>query len=92
MSFKHRTPKVLVSLAASGGVIAIMAAPASAGPGGTQGPGTCGIPPGPFLKPQPLGAPNAGPNGQTRWATAPGAPNAPGQAVVNVCGLGHRRL
>lgn len=87
MSFKRRTAKVLVSLAAAGGVIATMAAPASAGPGGTHGPGTCGFPPGPLLRPQIPGSANAGPNGP-QWNTAPGAPNAPGQAVVNVCGLG----
>jgi hypothetical protein len=61
---------------------------AFAGAGGTKGPGDCGFAPG-----QDISAvakdpgPNAGPNGAV-WFVATGDPNAPGQAVQNVCNPG----
>ena len=89
MKFKHRSAKLLVSLAASGGIIAITAAPASAGSGGTQGPGRCGYPPGAEISywAQTPGA-NAGPNSPLAWYNAPGTPNAPGQAIQHICDPG----
>jgi hypothetical protein len=49
-------------------------------------PGQCHFPPGFDISSQ-AGEPgaNAGPNTTTAWKTAEGAPNAPGQAVRNVC-------
>ena len=56
-----------------------------------NGPGACDFPPGGpgtgtsislFAK---APGPNAGPNSLTIWGGAPGTPNAPGQAVKDVC-------
>jgi hypothetical protein len=59
---------------------------ATAGNGGTKGPGGCNLAPGSDISQdaqQP--GPNAGPNGTTTWFVAPGAPSSPGQAVKFVC-------
>ena len=91
MKVKHRAARLLVSVAAAGAVIAITSAPAWAGQGGTQGPGTCGAPPGvtaiaPSAK---IPGSNGGPNAIPPWTVNPGAPNAPGQAVQFFCQPGH---
>lgn len=70
------------------GVVVAIAVPtgsAFAGAGGTKGPGDCGFAPGQDISVLAKDdGPNAGPNGSV-WFTADGAPNAPGQAVKNVC-------
>ena len=63
---------------------------ASAGTGGTKGPGTCEAAPGAaFIAPAAHEAgPNAGPNGFTWGPTRDGVPPVPGQAVIGFCLLG----
>jgi hypothetical protein len=59
---------------------------ASAGPGGTKGPGNCEESPGSVFSATAkfAGFSNAGPSGVT-WGRPPAAPNAPGQAVKDAC-------
>jgi len=83
-----RFRKMTVGVALVVGVVAIPATAASAGPGGTKGPGDCNASPGAatihhFAQDD---GPNAGPNSDPLlWDNAPGTPNSPGQAVKNVC-------
>ena len=55
-----------------------------AGPGGTQGPGVCGMPPGQEISAaaQFFAGPTAGPNTNVQWLVAP---SAPGQAIKKSC-------
>jgi hypothetical protein len=55
-----------------------------AGPGGTQGPGVCGMPPGQEISAaaQFFAGPTAGPNTGVQWLVAP---SAPGQAIKKTC-------
>jgi|GEM_PF-3827420 len=63
---------------------------ASAGTGGSKGPGTCGVAPGAaFIAPAAHEAgPTAGPKGFAWGPTRDGAPPVPGQAIVGLCLLG----
>jgi hypothetical protein len=65
------------------GAVTLPVGAASAGPGGTQGPGGCLENPGGLVRLQ--NPPRGGPNTSVVWSAAPGAPNTPGQAVKNVC-------
>jgi hypothetical protein len=73
-----------VALVIAGVTIPIGAA--TAGPGGTKGPGNCAESPGSVFSVSARAADfsNAGPNSFSGWALPP-APNAPGQAVKAVC-------
>jgi hypothetical protein len=73
-----------VALVIAGVTIPIGAA--TAGPGGTKGPGDCAESPGSVFSvtAEAAGFSNAGPNSFSGWALPP-APNAPGQAVKAVC-------
>jgi hypothetical protein len=82
--------KGLVGATVTGALLIISPAIASAGTGGSQGPGTCAAAPGSaFVAPAAQEAgPNAGPNGFTWGPTRDGVPPVPGQAIIGVCLLG----
>ena len=74
------TVALLGATLAGPGIVTVTPALASGAPG------QCHFRPGLDISSQAkIPGPNAGPNSDTLWKAAPGAPNAPGQAVKNVC-------